>query len=122
MHEKVHDQVVERLKKAYASILQRLGDPLEDGTLYGPMHSKVGMDGYLNTLNEVKQLGGKIEFGGNVIDREGNFVEPTIVTGLPHDASGLIKNPSVRNPHFKARNEPHLNWEQVTLRNLGLLL
>ena len=100
VHEKVHDQVVERLKKAYASILQRLGDPLEDGTLYGPMHSKVGMDGYLNTLNEVKHLGGKIEFGGNVIDREGNFVEPTIVTGLPHDASGLCRqlNPSYQEP------------------------
>jgi len=86
VHEKVHDQVVERLKKAYASILQRLGDPLDDGTLYGPMHSKVGIQGYLKTLNEVKQLGGKIEFGGNVIESDGNFVEPTIVTGLSHDA------------------------------------
>jgi len=74
------------LKKAYASILQRLGDPLDDGTLYGPMHSKVGIQGYLKTLNEVKQLGGKIEFGGNVIESDGNFVEPTIVTGLSHDA------------------------------------
>jgi aldehyde dehydrogenase family 7 member A1 len=77
------------LKKAYASILQRLGDPLDDGTLYGPMHSKVGIQGYLKTLNEVKQLGGKIEFGGNVIESDGNFVEPTIVTGLSHDAPGV---------------------------------
>jgi aldehyde dehydrogenase family 7 protein A1 len=88
VHEKVHDQVVERLKKAYGSIIKRLGDPLDDGTLYGPMHSKVGVQGYLKTLAEVKELGGKIEFGGNVIEREGNYVEPTIVTGLAHDASG----------------------------------
>jgi aldehyde dehydrogenase family 7 protein A1 len=81
-------KVVERLKKAYGSIMNRLGDPLDDGTLYGPMHSKAGIDGYLKTLAEVRQLGGKIEFGGNVIESEGNFVEPTIVTGLPHDAAG----------------------------------
>ena len=88
VHEKVHDQVVAGLTKAYGSILKRLGDPLDEGTLYGPMHSKVGIQGYLKTLEEVKQLGGKIEFGGKVIEREGNFVEPTIVTGLAHDASG----------------------------------
>ena len=33
LHEKVYDQVLERLKKAYASIFKRVGDPLEDGTL-----------------------------------------------------------------------------------------
>jgi hypothetical protein len=37
-------------------------------------------------------LGGKIEFGGKVIEREGNFVEPTIVTGLAHDAPGQFFN------------------------------
>ena len=90
VHEKVHDQVVERLAKAYGSIIKRLGDPLDDGTLYGPMHSKVGLQGYQKTLAEVKELGGKIEFGGNVVEREGNYVEPTIVTGLAHDASGNL--------------------------------
>jgi aldehyde dehydrogenase family 7 protein A1 len=43
VHEKFHDQVVERLKIAYGSIINRLGDPLDDGTLYGPMHSKAGI-------------------------------------------------------------------------------
>ena len=33
LHEKVYDQVLERLTKAYASIFKRVGDPLEDGTL-----------------------------------------------------------------------------------------
>ncbi len=66
VHEKVHDEVVNRLKKAYGSIIQRIGDPLVDGTLYGPMHSKVGVQGYLKTLAEIKELGGIIEFGGKV--------------------------------------------------------
>ena len=34
-------KVLEKLKKSYASIMGRLGDPLDDGTLYGPLHSKV---------------------------------------------------------------------------------
>ena len=34
-------QVLEKLKKSYSSIMGRLGDPLDDGTLYGPLHSKV---------------------------------------------------------------------------------
>ena len=29
-----------RLKKAYAAIMGKIGDPLDEGTLYGPMHSK----------------------------------------------------------------------------------
>ena len=31
----MYDQVLAGLKKAYGSILTRIGDPLDDGTLYG---------------------------------------------------------------------------------------
>lgn len=87
LHEDVYDEVVDRLKKAYASIMKRRGDPLDDGTLFGPMHSKVGVAGYKASIAEAVKLGGKVEFGGNEIEGEaGNFVEPTIITGLPHDA------------------------------------
>ena len=91
MHEKVYDQVVERLTKAYSSIFQKIGDPLDDGTLYGPMHSQVGVDGYKKTIEEAKALGGKIEFGGNVVEREGSYVEPTIISGLPHDSPVVLR-------------------------------
>ncbi|XP_059090365.1 alpha-aminoadipic semialdehyde dehydrogenase-like [Tigriopus californicus] len=86
LHEAVYDQVLERLKKAYGSIMNRVGDPLDDGVLYGPLHSKAGLEAYKKTLEDAKKAGGKIEFGGNVMNREGNFVEPAIVTGLPHDS------------------------------------
>merc|ERR1712113_94110 len=79
VHEDLYDEVLEKLKKSYASIMGRLGDPLDDGTLYGPLHSKVGVDSYLQTIADAKAAGGTIEFGGNIIEREGNYVEPTIV-------------------------------------------
>jgi len=85
LHDDVHDEVLDRLKKAYASIMTRRGDPLDEGTLYGPLHSQQGVQGYLNTIQDAVGLGGKVEYGGNVI--EGNYVEPTIISGLPHDAS-----------------------------------
>ena len=42
----------------------------------------------MKTVEEAKALGGVIECGGNSIaDREGgNYVEPTIITGLSHDS------------------------------------
>ena len=46
-----HRKVLEKLKKSYASIMGRLGDPLDDGTLYGPLHSKV-----INNRNTILHL------------------------------------------------------------------
>jgi len=86
LHEAVYDEVVEKLKKAYASFMTRIGDPLDAGTLYGPLHSQQGVESYLAAVEAAKLQGGTIECGGKVIDRPGYYVEPTIVTGLPHDA------------------------------------
>jgi len=91
LHSKVYDDVLARLKRAYDSFGSKMGDPLEDGVLYGPMHSQQGVDAYLNTVAEAKKLGGTVECGGKVVDREGFYVEPTIVTGLPHDSPVVHK-------------------------------
>ncbi|KAI0216241.1 Alpha-aminoadipic semialdehyde dehydrogenase [Lamellibrachia satsuma] len=89
LHEKVHDEIVNRLKKAYAQV--PIGDPLEAGVLYGPMHSQEGVTIYKKALEDAVAQGGTIECGGKVLDRPGNFVEPTIVSGLAHDAEIVHK-------------------------------
>ncbi|KAK0054650.1 alpha-aminoadipic semialdehyde dehydrogenase, partial [Biomphalaria pfeifferi] len=89
LHEKVHDAVVERLVKAYAQL--RIGDPIEDGTLYGPLHNQQAVTKYKEALQEAEAQGGKIVYGGKVLDRPGNYVEPTIVVGLAHDAGIVMK-------------------------------
>jgi len=86
IHEDLYDEVLNKLKTSYSSIMTRLGDPLDEGTLYGPLHSKAGVAGYLQTISDAVDAGGVVEFGGRVIDREGNYVEPTIITGLPHNS------------------------------------
>ena len=86
VHEDVYDEVVARLKKAYSQL--KIGDPLEPSTIYGPLHSKTSVDLYLKALVTIKRSGGQIVVGGRKIEElEGNFVEPTIVVDLEHDAA-----------------------------------
>ncbi|CAL8276557.1 unnamed protein product [Merluccius merluccius] len=84
LHESVHDTVVERITKAYNQV--RIGDPWDPSTLYGPLHTKQAVEQYLAAVQKAKEQGGTVVCGGKVIDRPGNYVEPTIITGLAHDA------------------------------------
>jgi len=86
VHEKVYDQVVARLAKAYSQL--KIGNPLEEGSLYGPLHSQTSVDLYLGAIEKAKKAGGTIVCGGKQLtDRESPFfVEPTIITDLQHDA------------------------------------
>jgi aldehyde dehydrogenase family 7 protein A1 len=76
IHEKVYDEVIQRLVKAYSQV--KIGNPLEDGVLCGPLHTKVGVESYKRAIEEIKQQGGKILCGGEVLSTPGNFVRPTI--------------------------------------------
>nr|XP_023030300.1 alpha-aminoadipic semialdehyde dehydrogenase [Leptinotarsa decemlineata] len=85
LHEKIYDEVLQRLKKAYSQVINRIGDALEENTLVGPLHNEQSLQKFRNTICEIQNEGGTIEFGGKVLDRPGFFVEPTIVTGLKHN-------------------------------------
>jgi len=85
VHPSLYDEVLEKLVKAYAQV--RIGDPLDDNTIYGPMHSRSGVELFKQTVADAVAAGGKVEVGGEVLDRPGNFVQPTIVSGLQHDST-----------------------------------
>lgn len=87
IHEKVYDEFLNKLKQRYSGALKRMGHPLCSSTLYGPLHNQQAVENYLKTIEDVKKQGGNIEIGGNLIERPGFFVEPTIVTGLSHDSA-----------------------------------
>ncbi|KAI9228258.1 MAG: alpha-aminoadipic semialdehyde dehydrogenase-like protein [Piptocephalis tieghemiana] len=82
VHERIHDEFIDRLIKAYSQV--RIGDPIEEGVLCGPLHSKQAVQQYKEGIQQIKDQGGKILCGGNVLDRPGNFVEPTL-TSVTHD-------------------------------------
>lgn len=84
VHESLYETVVQRLAKSFAQI--RVGNPLESETLYGPVHTEQAVRNYESTIAKAVALGGKVVTGGKRIQRAGYYVEPTIITGLAHDA------------------------------------
>ncbi len=77
IHEKIHDAFVARLVKAYGSV--RIGDPMESGTLMGPLIRERAIDQMMAALEKATHQGGKVLVGGKRVTRKGFFVEPAIV-------------------------------------------
>ncbi len=73
----IADELVERLATAYEQV--PIGDPLADGTLMGPLTGRRAVDDMLSALEAAVEQGGEIVTGGHAIERDGFFVEPTIV-------------------------------------------
>lgn len=84
VHESIHDEVVNRLKKAYAQI--RVGNPWDSNVLWATPH-QAGSEHVSWSSGRSKERRWHSGLWGKVMDRPGNYVEPTIVTGLAHDAS-----------------------------------
>ena len=86
LHESIYDNFVDRMVKAYPAFEKRMGDPLDDNTLLGPLHMPRSVDQYLEGIEEIKKQGGKVLYGGKKVEgMEGNYVLPTIVE-IAHDA------------------------------------
>jgi aldehyde dehydrogenase (NAD+) len=80
VHESIAERLVSRLKTVYGAI--RIGSPLEDGTLVGPLVDKGSFDGMQSALAAAKQQGGKVTGGARVLeDRFPNayYVQPALV-------------------------------------------
>ncbi len=77
VHESRYEDVVKRLVQAYRQV--KVGDPLASDVLMGPLIDSKSLEEFRITLEEVKQDGGEILFGGNVLEQAGFFVQPTLV-------------------------------------------
>ncbi|NID15438.1 L-piperidine-6-carboxylate dehydrogenase [Luteibacter yeojuensis] len=83
VHSSIHDAVVDTLVKAYGQVEQKIGDPTLATTLMGPLNSPEAVQAFLAAVEKAKASGGTVRTGGKALtDRKGNFVLPTIVTGL----------------------------------------
>jgi len=82
----ISDLVTARLVEAYASV--PIGDPLEGGILMGPLISRGAVDTFAAAVGIAQEQGGEVLCGGKILDREGYYVEPTIIK-MPADAAIL---------------------------------
>lgn len=83
IHEKIFEKLKQRLVSAYKSVT--IGNPLDEDTLVGPMIDRQAVESMQNALKQVENEGGKVVFGGDVLDdREGNYVIPAICEAENH--------------------------------------
>ncbi|HEV2228398.1 MAG TPA: aldehyde dehydrogenase family protein [Steroidobacteraceae bacterium] len=76
-HVRVAAELEKRLVHAYRQV--RIGDPLEPGTLMGPLIDARAVEGYQAAIAAAQAAGGELLCGGRVLRQPGNFVEPAIV-------------------------------------------
>lgn len=65
VHKDVYDTLVPRLKAAYGRVT--IGNPLESGTLVGPLIDSAAFDGMEKALSAAKAEGGAVSGGGRVL-------------------------------------------------------
>ena len=83
VHKRVYNEVKYNLISAYEQIKEKIGNPLLENTLVGPLVDKKAVNAFLNAIKEVKKEGGKVLYGGYALEGEkyasGNYVVPALV-------------------------------------------
>ncbi|MBK8946514.1 MAG: aldehyde dehydrogenase family protein [Ignavibacteriae bacterium] len=86
VHESIYDQMKSSLLKAFKSL--KIGNPLDEKNHVGPLIDKSAVADFTNALNLAKKEGGKIIFGGEVLQGQGFesgcYVKPAIVEAENH--------------------------------------
>ena len=77
---KVREELSRRIEKAYSQL--RIGNPLEQGVLIGPLIHQRAVKAYQDALLAAKEQGGKLLYGGKVVENlpSQNYVQPTILS------------------------------------------
>ena len=76
-HRAIAAELERRLVHAYGQV--RIGDPIESGTLMGPLIDANAVERYQQAVSAAQEAGGELLYGGHVLRRPGNFVQPALV-------------------------------------------
>jgi aldehyde dehydrogenase (NAD+) len=77
VHDSLIDDVERRLVASYRQV--RIGNPLDAGTLMGPLVGASAVRQYEAAIGDARSQGGTVLCGGRALPGPGYFVEPTIV-------------------------------------------
>ncbi len=88
IHEDVYDEVRDKFIAAYKNIVSRIGNPLDEQYLVGPLIDNHAVELFKNAVKQVQEEGGNILFGGEVLEgpgyESGNYVVPCIAEAENH--------------------------------------
>jgi acyl-CoA reductase-like NAD-dependent aldehyde dehydrogenase len=87
VHDSIYDAVCDELGKLARRTV--VGNGLEQGTEMGPLQNKAQFERVKGFLEDARQ-NGKIVTGGEVLNREGYFIQPTIVRDIS-DSAKLVR-------------------------------
>lgn len=86
VHERIYDIFKDKLKAAYQQV--RIGNPLDSKNHMGPLIDHDAVKQYLDTIDKIKQEGGKAVIEGGVLEGDayhsGCFVKPAIYEVKDH--------------------------------------
>lgn len=102
----IADKYIELFKEQFQKVT--MGDPLDKGVDHGPQADDVQHKTVLRYLELGKQTGDLILGGGAPSDRQGYFIEPTVFTNTPEDATIMkeeVFGPVVNINVFKTEEE-----------------
>ncbi|MDP7421977.1 MAG: aldehyde dehydrogenase family protein, partial [bacterium] len=85
LHKSIAEKFTDSLVKAYSQV--PIGNPLEKGTLMGPLVDHGAVDEMQQALEQVKREGGEILYGGEILAEgsfaKGSYVRPCLVKAHP---------------------------------------
>jgi phenylacetaldehyde dehydrogenase len=85
VHQRAHDEVVERIAARLREV--KVGPGTVPGTQMGPIISEKQLDRVLGYISAGASQGAALVTGGKRLDRDGYFVEPTLLTGTRAEMS-----------------------------------
>lgn len=95
LHKNIAEEFLERLQKVYSAL--KPGDPLDEATLLGPVHSATAVDIYEKAVRYLQDMDAQILAGGAryaaadaPAGHQGNFVQPTIAIPKSVDPSDTL--------------------------------
>jgi aldehyde dehydrogenase (NAD+) len=68
IHESIYEDVKNQLVQAYSQLENRVGNPLDENTLIGPLIDEVAVKKFRNALTAIREQGGNIIYGGDVLE------------------------------------------------------
>ena len=76
----LYDEFVEKVSAKIARI--EPGDPTDPGTRFGPLSSQGAVDEIVELVEDARSKGANIRVGGHRLDREGAWMQPTVITDV----------------------------------------
>jgi acyl-CoA reductase-like NAD-dependent aldehyde dehydrogenase len=87
IHRSILPDLIARIKEKASEIV--VGDPLDSTTHLGPLCTSAQINRIVDTLDKAQSQGATIHFGGAPLDRDGNYMAPTLVECLSEDTETL---------------------------------